>query len=284
MMNLKRISKSILSSSMAKKQGATLAAMAALILGAQGAAAEEESASELAQTLSNPVASLISAPFQLNYNENYGPNDDGSNWTLNVQPVIPFDLSDDWNLISRTIVPLQLTDGIPSGAGSEFGVGDVVQSFFFSPKAPTSSGWIWGAGPVVLVPTSRWNDGPFGLGEWGLGATGVALRISGGWTYGALANHIWDVGGETEISSTFMQPFLVYTWPNAWGAFLNTESTYDWTEDQWSVPINFGVSKVVNFGKQPVSLSGGLRYWAESTPTGPEGWGARFTMTFMFPK
>ncbi len=119
----------------------------------------------LAKQLANPVAALISVPFQLNHDENIGADDSGSRWTLNIQPVIPFDLTDDLNLISRTILPVVPIDGVPTGAGSETGLGDTVLSFFVSPKKPTAGGWIWGAGPVFLLPTS--TDDTLGLGEWG---------------------------------------------------------------------------------------------------------------------
>jgi hypothetical protein len=247
---------------------------------AQAAGAQD--AAELAQQLSNPVADLVSVPLQLNYDENIGADDSGSRWVLNVQPVIPFSLGSDWNLISRTIVPVVSIDGIPSGAGSDLGFGDTVQSFFLSPKLPTAGGWIWGAGPVLLLPTS--SDQRFGAGEWGVGVTGVALKQDGPWTYGALANHIVDVGGDIDISSTFLQPFVSYTTPAAWTFTLNSEATYDWESDQWSVPVNALVSKLVTVGNQPISLGAGVRYWAESTPGGPEGWGARFVVSFLFPK
>lgn len=259
-----------------------LAALALWSSGACAALAQADSSSELAQQLSNPVAALISVPFQLNHDGNIGADDSGSRWIMNLQPVVPFSLGNDWNLISRTIVPLVSTDGIPLGAGTQTGIGDTVQSFFFSPKVPTAGGWIWGAGPVFVLPTA--TDDRFGTGEWGVGATGVALRQQGPWTYGALANHIVDVGGDVDINSTFVQPFVTYTTPTAWTFALNSEATYDWESKQWSVPVNAVVSKVVTLGGQPVSLGAGVRYWAESAPGGPEGWGARFVVTFLFPR
>lgn len=168
------------------------------------------------------------------------------------------------------------------GSDSEFGLGDTVQSFFVSPKAPTAGGWIWGAGPVLLLPTS--TDDRFGAGEWGVGVTGLALRQVGGWTYGALGNHIVDVDGDIQINSTFVQPFVTYTTPDAWTFSLNTESTYDWESEQWSVPINANVSKLVSFGNQPISLGAGVRYWADGPEGGPEGWGLRLNATLLFPK
>ncbi|WP_425092342.1 transporter [Tropicimonas sp. S265A] len=244
--------------------------------------AQASSSAELAQQLSNPIADLISAPIQLNYDENIGADDSGSRWTTNIQPVIPFSISDDWNVISRTILPVVSTDGIPSGSGSKEGLGDTVQSFFFSPKALTSTGWTWGVGPVFLLPTS--TDDRFGAGEWGVGLTGVALKQQGPWTFGGLANHIVDVDGDTDINATFLQPFLAYNTPNAWTFTVNSESTYDWEAEEWAVPVNFIVSKLTSFGGQPVSLGVGARYWAESATNGPEDWGARFILTFLFPK
>jgi hypothetical protein len=247
----------------------------------QGKNSSEE---ELAKKLQNPVAALISVPFQLNYDQNIGPEDDGYRWTLNIQPVIPFSLSDDWNLISRTILPVVHQDEIFPGAGDQTGIGDVVQSLFLSPVAPWS-GWIWGAGPVFLLPAG--SDRLLSAEKWGAGPTAVALRQQGPWTYGGLANHIWSFAGDgdrPDVSATFLQPFLSYTTPTAWTFAVLTESTYDWENEDWSVPINFVVSKLTDIGGQKVSFAGGLRYWVATPDSGPEGLGFRFVVTLLFPK
>ena len=249
------------------------------------APARAQDSVELAKKLSNPVAALISVPFQLNYDRKLGALDDGEKWTLNVQPVVPIELNKDWNVISRTIVPLVSQEDVFPGTGRQSGLGDVVQSFFFSPKAPTAGGWIWGAGPVLLLPTG--TDDLLSAKKWGAGPTAVMLKQQDGWTVGALANHIWSFAGDSEradVSATFVQPFLSYTTPTAWTFTLNTESTYDWKARQWSVPVNALVTKVTKVGGQLISVGGGLRYWADSPEGGPQGLGYRAVLTLLFPK
>lgn len=265
-----------------RKTFLTLAVVATLGMGST--AHGQDSSVDLAKKLSNPIASLISVPFQLNYDHGYGPLD-GDKTTLNIQPVIPISLNADWNLISRTILPVTYQDDIAGPSGSQFGLGDIVQSFFLSPSKPTDGGLIWGAGPVFLIPTA--TDNLLGGEKWGAGPTVVALKQDGPWTYGVLANHIWSFAGNedrNDISNTFLQPFLSYTTPTAWTFALNTESTYDWKAKEWSVPINLTVSKLVKVNEQPISLTAGLRYWAAAPDNGPEGLGVRLGLTFLFPK
>jgi len=242
---------------------------------------------ELAKKLSNPVADLISVPLQSNFDCNIGPVDDGCRYTLNIQPVVPFSITDDWNVISRTILPITYQNDIFPGAGDQFGLGDTTQSFFFSPKAPSSfGGLIWGVGPAFLVPTG--TDDLLGTGKFGVGPTAVVLKQAGHWTLGALMNQIWSVAGDEDranISNLFLQPFIAYTTTDAWTFTLNTESNYNWKTKEWSVPVNAIVSKLIKIENQPISLGAGLRYWAESPDeTGPEGFGGRLIVTFLFPK
>jgi hypothetical protein len=253
-----------------------------------GAAQAETSTAELAKQANNPVAALYSLPVQYNWNQKIGPTGDGKQTTINIQPVLPFDLNDDWNLISRTILPLIDQHGAaPDGLADKSGMGDVTQSFFFSPKKPTESGWILGAGPVFLLPTG--SDELLSNEQWGVGPTVVALKQSDGWTRGILANHIWGLegspaDGKEKINATFLQPFLSYTTPTYTTFSINTESTYNWQSQQWSVPINLTVSQILKVGDQMLSVQVGPRYWADSPENGAQGWGARAAVTLLFPR
>lgn len=246
------------------------------------ACAQDHDADELAKQLSNPVAALISVPFQLNYDTGYA--NEGEKWLMNIQPVVPISLSSEWNVISRTILPIVDQDGV-ANSGSQSGIGDITQSLFFSPKRPTASGWTWGVGPVFLLPTA--TDDLLGTEKWGLGPTAVVLKQTPtGWTYGALVNHIWSVAGDddrADVSSTFLQPFLSKGLGRGRTATLNVESSYDWEHQQWTVPVNVMYSKVMKFGNQLVSVAGGGRYYVESPDGGPD-WGVRIVFTLLYPQ
>lgn len=237
----------------------------------------------LAEQLQNPIADLISVPFQFNYDNGFDGNAD--RLTLNIQPVIPISINKDWNVISRTIIPLiyQESGGISTGPDSATAIGDTLQSFFFSPKQ-AHNGWTFGVGPVLLLPTGTRPE--FRSEQLGFGPTAVALRQHDGWTYGGLVNHVWGVtpsDDRPDVNATFVQPFLAYTWPSATTLALNTETSYDWTAQQWTVPVNLMLSQIVKFGDHPVQLQVGGRYYAESASGGPD-WGLRFTVTFLFPR
>ncbi|MGL4528563.1 MAG: transporter [Aestuariivirga sp.] len=245
--------------------------------------ATAQSADELAKKLSNPIANLVSVPFQYNQNSGFGDGD-GEQSYLNIQPVIPFSIGDDWNVISRTILPVVDQHDITGPGESQTGLGNITQSFFFSPKEPTQSGLIWGVGPVLQIPTATDDIAP---NQWGAGVTGVALKQVNGWTVGVLANHIWSISDSQKYgdsSNTFVQPFLSYTTKKATSFGINTEATYNWETEQWSVPINLTAAQIIKLGGNPVQLTAGVRYWADSPEEGPDGWGARLAMTYLFPK
>jgi hypothetical protein len=268
--------------------------LALTLLGASGAAAQPAQAeagagqsgdADLAKELSNPIADLVSVPVQVNYDGGYGPDDDGWRITTNVQPVIPFTLNEDWNVISRTIVPIIGQEDVFPGAGSQFGLGDVTQSLFLSPSQPTESGLTWGVGPVVVLPTA--TSSKLGAEKWGAGPTGVALVQRGPWTVGALANHVWSFAGDgdrSDVNRSFVQPFASYTTPTAWTFSLQSETSYDWQAEAWSVPVNAAVSKLTRIGAVPVSLQAGLGYWLDAPDAGPEGLRARIAITVLLPR
>jgi len=246
-----------------------------------GQQSNSASDAELAKKLSNPVASLISVPFQSNFDFGGGPNDDGFRYTLNVQPVVPFQISTDWNLITRTIIPLIHQENM-IGQSSQTGLGDISQTFFLSPAKPGNL--IWGAGPVMLYPSA--TDDLLGTEKFGIGPSVVALRQTKGWTFWTLANHIWSVagdGGRDDVSSTYINPGISYQTKTLTTFLVQAEPVYDWEHSQWTVPVEAGIAQLVKFGKQPVSFSLQGRYFAEKPAGGPD-WGLRFVVTFVFPK
>jgi hypothetical protein len=217
--------------------------------------------------------------------------------------VIPFKLNDNWNLITRTIVPV--TDVVHIIPGNPVGIGDKVQSFFLSPSKPVN-GIILGAGPVFLYPTATRDE--ISANQWGAGPTFVALTQFSGYTFGILANHLWGIGppgtnglgggsilgddGSTipvppgrspVINATYLQPFASYTFPTQTTLNLSSESTYNWTAGKWTVPIIGGVSQILKVGGQPISVAVFGKYYVVR-PDGAPAWGVRFVLTLLFPK
>ena len=246
------------------------------------AAAQPDQSAELAEKLQNPVAALVSVPFQSNFEWGAGPPSGGFKYTLNLQPVIPISISTDWNVISRTIVPIIHQDDVIPRT-SQTGLGDILQSAFFSPKAPGPGGIIWGVGPAFLLPTST---DFLGAQKFGLGPTGVVLRQAHGWTYGMLANHLASIGGTDtfpDVNATFLQPFLSYTTKTYTTFGIQTESTYDWNDSKWTVPLIVPVSQLLKVAGQPISLQLGPKLYLEG-PTSAPDWGIRFAVILLFPK
>ena len=260
-------------------------AVAAALFGWGGAALAQDDSRALAEELVNPLAALISVPFFGNYNGEVGTEREGSQWFVNIQPVVPIKLNPDWYLISRTILPVMFSqNGLFRGSGSQSGLRDTTEGLYFSPSR-TFNGFTLGAGPIFLLPTA--TDELLGAGKWGAGPTGVVVWQGNGWTVGVLAWHNWSFAGEADradVNETFLQPVIAYTTSQAWTFTLQGEDTYNWETGEWLAPVNFLVSKIVKVGGQPVSIVGGVRYWMDSPDTGPHGFGGRLGMTFLFPK
>ncbi len=244
-----------------------------------------DDAADLAKKLANPVSNMISVTFQFNYDENIGAAENIERSQLNIQPVIPIELSDNWNVISRTVLPVVYQNYGDAAKDDDWGTGDTMQSFFLSPAKQGDNGIIWGIGPVMLLPTA--SEKTLGADQYGLGPTAVLLKQANGWTFGTLANHVWAVhhdDNDKAVNSTFVQPFINYTFPSSLTLILNSEATYDWNNDEANIPINMLATKVFNINGQLISVGGGARYWAEDTAASPKEWGARFIATFIFPK
>ena len=263
--------------------------MVILICGPAGSALAENpdggSDAQLAQELTNPVADLITIPVQMTWDRNIGVRDDGWRLQTNIQPVVPFELNADWNLITRTILPVTYQDDIAPRAGSQFGLGDLSMSLFFSPKKLAPGAFIWGVGPILVLPTA--SDDLLGSEKWSAGPAAVALTMRGPWTMGMLANQVWSCAGKSDrsdVNYTFLQPFVAFSTPSAYTLSLQVESTYNWETEKWSVPVTASLAKLVHWDKLPVSLSAGVGYWAESPDSGPEGFRFRLQANFVLPK
>jgi len=247
----------------------------------------EMSAEDLAKAAQNPIGNMISVPFQNNTNFGVGPQG-GTQNILNIQPVIPFKVNDDWNIITRTILPLIWQPEVVPGEGTTFGIGDLQLSGFLSPSAPGAGGLIWGVGLITQMPT---DTNELGNKNWGLGPTAVILKLEKGspWVYGALVNNVWSLTSDQRggsYSNFLVQPFVNYNFPD--GTYINTAPiiTADWKAEsgqQWTVPLGLGVGKIFRFGELPVNTQLGA-YYNVVKPDNGANWQLRVQVQLMFPK
>jgi hypothetical protein len=242
------------------------------------------------------VSDLISVPFQNNWNFDVGPLE-RTQYVLNIQPVIPIPLNEDWNLITRTIIPIisqpaffrEAPPGLPSFVPDDdrtTGLGDINFSAFFSPAKPSKL--IWGIGPTFLLPTA--TDDTLGSERWGAGPAAVALTIQGPWVYGALVNNIWSFAGDEDredVNTFLLQPFVNYNLPKGWYLSSVPIITANWeaddSDDRWTVPVGGGFGKILRIGKLPVNFQLQAFYNVEKPEFGAD-WQLRFQVQFLFPK
>ena len=244
----------------------------------------------LAKAAQNPVANMISVPFQFNTNFGVGPQRATAE-LVNIQPVIPMALDEDWNLINRAILPLQylpvealVPSGTPLPGGPELGLGDVNYTGFISPSQPGRL--IWGVGPTVTLPTA--TSTRFGSGKLSLGASAVGLTVDGPWVVGALVSQQWSVAGDASrdsVSTLLVQPFVNYNMPGGWYLTSSPIVTANWmapADQRWTVPVGGGLGRVFKMGDQPVNLS--LAAFANVIrPDNGPTWSLRFQFQLLFP-
>ena len=235
---------------------------------------------DISKQLANPVSSLKNLPLRNDFDKDIGPYY-GSRDTLRVQPIFSIKINDDWSVISRTVIPLiTQNDVIPDS--TQTGIGDIQESLFFS--TVTKSKITLGFGPILSLPT---YDSDFSSKRFGAGPTGLILAQPGPWTLALMANHVWSFAGpgtegdEGYFSRTLVQPIVTYHLPKGWSIGVNSESTYDWKENEWLVPITLQVNKVVKFGELPISFGLAPNYYAVRPDNGPR-WGIRGLVTFVF--
>lgn len=237
----------------------------------------------LAKAAQNPIASMISLPFQNNTNLNIGPNEQTQN-ILNIQPVWPFQINDDWNLITRTIVPVVSSPDALTGEGRVDGIGDTSFSAFFSPSA--ASKLTWGVGPVILLPTA--TEDALGQDTWGAGISAVLLTQPGNWVIGSLFSNVWSVGGgDADINLFTWQYFINYNMADGWYLTSAPIMTANWEADsdhRWTVPLGGGFGKIFRIGKQPINASLQTYYNVVTPDDYGAEWQVRAQFQFMFPK
>jgi hypothetical protein len=251
--------------------------------GAQPPAAGEHDTADLAKQLANPIASLVSVPFQFNWEQNVGPSE-LTRFVLNVQPVMPFTVNEHVNLIVRLITPLVSQPPLFDGGSATFGVSDITTSFFISPSKSTRL--IWGAGPVIVLPST--SEPTLGSGKWSAGPTIVALKQTGPWTVGALWNQVWSFSGDpsrSDVNQMFLQPFASYQATPTITLTVQSETTANWEtdDDRWTVPINFLVGKLATFGVFPASYQIGFGVFPVHPDVGPS-WKVRAAIVLLLPR
>lgn len=268
----------------ATRAATALGALLAAALLAPPARAQEPQTHDLARQAQNPVASLISVPFQNNFNFEVG-SEDKMQGVLNIQPVVPFRASERWNLITRTIVPIIHQPLLAPGIGNVSGLGDIQFSAFLSPVKPR--GVLWGVGPILSIPTA--TDDLLGTKKLGIGPTGVALATHGPWVVGTLVNNVFSVAGDSDrrdINQMLVQPFVNYNMAGGWYFVSSPIITADWKVDndqRWTVPLGGGLGRIFRVGKQPLNTALQAFYHVEH-PDLASRWSLRFQTQLLFPK
>ena len=248
-------------------------------------AQDKEDAAALSKKTNNPIASLISVPIEYNKDTDIGPDKTGEQESIKFSPVIPFEISDDWNMISRTIFSYVDQD-IPEFGIDESGWSDIALTLYFTPKETGPSGVIWGVGPIFLLDTA--TEDSLGAGKWGLGPAAVALKQEGAWTVGGLTYYLREVDGDDDredVEQAFLQPFVSYQMANGKTSFtLQSEITRDLEKEETGAFALFQVNQLFSVGSQILQGRIGVRHWYERAEFGPDSTELNLRLTFLFPQ
>jgi hypothetical protein len=232
--------------------------------------------SDVAKESQNPIGNLTILPFENYTNFGFGPNK-GTQNVLEFEPVVPFHITPDWNLIARAVIPAVWNPSLAPFPGVPQGIGPTDVSAFLSPSHPVN-GWTWGVGPIVQVPTI--SSPTLGSNVWGLGPTAVVVKTEGPIVAGLLLNNVFSLGGTsgpraTRYASFLAEPFFNYNFDHGW--FVGTAPIITANEygsgQKWTLPIGAVAGRVIRLGKIPVKLSLGA-YYNVLTPQ----YGAKWTL------
>jgi hypothetical protein len=238
------------------------------------------------QTAKNPLANVVNVQFIYDANLGVGANDKTQH-VLTFQPVIPFSITPDWSLITRTIAPVIAQP--PGGPGESWvsGPGDIQISAFLSPARGDK--FVWGVGPVLEIPSAT-NDA-LGQGKWAAGPTAAALWFGEQWSVGGLINNVWSFAGDgarPAVNRMQIQPQINYNFksnPDRYLSFSPVISA-NWKErggERWVVPVSLGLGQLVKIGKQSVNFQA-TAYYNVVKPTDAGNWTLEFLVQFLFPK
>lgn len=239
----------------------------------------QQSSEQLSKEAANPLADLMSFPFQNNLDFGLGEFDRTRN-VLNIQPVIPLAGG---KIITRTITPFVWLPDVTAESGSlSSGLSDITFTAFYALPAGSVT---LGIGPVIDIPS---GGNLRGSKKWSLGPSMVVLAQPGDWTVGVLMNNVWSFAGSSDrpdVNKGLLQYFIVRQLGNGW--YVNTAPilTVNWKAEsgqKWVVPFGAGVGKVAFLGGLPVNTQVGAYFNAVKPDIGP-GWQLRVQVQFLLP-
>ena len=256
--------------------------MAGVLLDQEPPPAPQE---EVLRQLANPLSAMASVATFLDFDYHIGPGEDGHRTSMLVQPTIPLRLGETWNLVSRTILPIVYQEEISPGSGTQTGIGDLSEVVYVAKVEPGPRGWVWGGGPIVQVPIG--SEDLLTNGKFSLGPSMAFVKQEGDLTYGMIASQLWSIGGSDQrpdVNVGLLDPFVTYRSEGLWNLTLHVPATYNFHAQQWTVPVSLTVEKLVSFQSMPVTITFGVRYWAEGPDSAPHDLAFRFGLTLVLPK